>query len=261
MKLKLFLITALLSANAHAFTLNNSIGATFKMDKIPVDVNKAGCPESGMSADELMSIVEEAISQYWNKVPTSSLHLTKGKIKTLSNDFYDGPICETGTNCTPNDDLKVSENILISCNDNTATFAFMGTIGVSLPNHINGKDIKGALVLINDRTGAPFVTKARDEQVAIVAHEIGHAIGIGHSSVVDSLMYYQSVPTRRSLGSDDIDAATYLYPKEQPIDANCGAIMPMSNDNDGPGSGRLMFSLAALLALATLALKNIKKEL
>ena len=75
-----------------------------------------------------------------------------------------------------------------------------------------------------------FNSKSRGEQVAIIAHEIGHAIGLGHSQFDHNLMYYQSISTRERLGWDDIDGVTYLYPTEQPI-GGCGVIEDISKNN------------------------------
>jgi hypothetical protein len=59
--------------------------------------------------------------------------------------------------------------------------------------------------------------------VAVIAHEIGHALGLGHSEVSEALMYYQIVPKRSTLGQDDIDGITFLYPVGIPGDlAGCG---------------------------------------
>ena len=50
--------------------------------------------------------------------------------------------------------------------------------------------------------------------ITIAAHEIGHAIGVGHSSDPNALMYYLYTKSHRYLGGDDINAATALYGPE-----------------------------------------------
>ena len=54
-----------------------------------------------------------------------------------------------------------------------------------------------------------------------------------HSPVSDSLMYYSTVNMRSSLGADDIDGITYLYPKQQPV--ACGTISEKNNPNSWLG--------------------------
>jgi len=96
-------------------------------------------------------------------------------------------------------------------------------IALTVPNNVAGQNIVSATLLINDVASNQFQSKSRAEQTAILAHEIGHAIGLGHSPVIDSLMYYQSISTRFRLGWDDIDGITYLYPTEQPF-SGCGSV-------------------------------------
>jgi hypothetical protein len=86
--------------------------------------------------------------------------------------------------------------------------------------------------MINDLASNQLKYKSRDEKISIIAHEIGHAFGLGHSPVKDSLMYYATVDMRKSLGADDIDGISYLYPKQQPI--SCGTVD--FNDNDSSAS-------------------------
>ena len=66
----------------------------------------------------------------------------------------------------------------------------------------------------------------------MIAHEIGHAFGLGHSEYKESLMYYSiSGKYQKWLGEDDVDGVSYLYPNESELDVlgisllgNCGAI-------------------------------------
>lgn len=53
----------------------------------------------------------------------------------------------------------------------------------------------------------------------IITHEIGHFIGLDHSSVQDSTMYYASPPceiSKRDLSDDDMDGVIFLYPENPP---------------------------------------------
>lgn len=238
-KTTLFLLTFCYGASCFSFTLNNSVSASFPGKDISINVADLECNHIGMTNDELLSLAIEAANQYWNRVPTSSLSLVRGNLLNVSNQFRTEALCtnNSSSNCEPNNNLKVSYDILISCNINTTNFPSNALLGLTLPNYISGTNILGALILINDQEGNNFADKSHPQQLAILAHEMGHAIGLGHSPVKDSLMYYQTIENRTKLGWDDIDGVTYLYPMEQPEIGflnGCGSIQKIHNNQNKP---------------------------
>ncbi len=254
MKIFILLGVLIVSHNARAFTFNNSVKLVFAQDEVPVNVAGAFCANIGIDETELLSIVGDAVDQFWNKAPTSRLKLRKGSVVTKSSIFHTDNICEANTNCDPNPALAVSSGILITCNNNLSNFPNSAILGITIPNNISASTILGSLIMINDRTTSQFDTKSRSEKVAIIAHELGHAIGLGHSPVEDSLMYFATVQSRTNLGCDDIDGISYLYPKKQPV--SCGTIV---NDLDKKRpdilSGLLFGFLLVAAAEATRKLK------
>lgn len=252
------LTTFLFVAPTHAFTFNNSIKLVFAQDEVPVNVAAGFCSNIGIDENELLSIVGDAVDQFWNQAPTSRLKLRKGSIKSVAPAFETDNICVPSTNCDPNPTLAVSEGVLITCNSNSTNFPSPSILGITIPNNISGKTIVGALIMINDRTTTQFASKSRAEKVAIVAHEIGHAFGLGHSPVPDSLMYYATVESRVALGRDDIDGISYLYPKKHP-GGGCGTITDVSKTK-GPGNmlGGLSLGLFLVLAFEVMRKKRIK---
>ncbi|MBT5093281.1 MAG: matrixin family metalloprotease [Halobacteriovoraceae bacterium] len=231
-KKQVALLLMLLSTQVWSFTFNNSVGASFENDEVRVDVSNQTCSQLGITQSELLSLAGEAVNIYWNSVHTSRLELTKGSIVSTSSLFRTDPICSGSLNpCIPNPDLIVPSGILIACNTNAANFASTAVLALTVPNNISGDKLNGALILINDNASNQFAGKSREEKISILAHEIGHAIGLGHSPVDDSLMFHLSIDTRQALGWDDIDGVTYLYPSEQPL-GGCGSI---ENQNSKSG--------------------------
>jgi hypothetical protein len=60
-------------------------------------------------------------------------------------------------------------------------------------------------------------------------------------------MYYATVDLRQSLGSDDIDGVTYLYPKQAPV--SCASISGKTDLPKGGASFLLGLALASIIAL------------
>lgn len=229
----------------HAFTLNNSAALIFAQDEVKVNVANIACTQIGVDVYELKTIVADAVDQYWNRSPTSRLKLRAGSVISASALYGTDLICNASTSCDPNPALAVASDILITCNTNASNFSSTSILAVTVPNNISGKNIIGSLIMLNDRPGNQFVNKSRDEKVSIIAHELGHAFGLGHSPVNDSLMYYSTVTMRKSLGADDIDGITYLYPKQQPV--SCGTISETNKPDSWLGLF-IGFSLVMLLS-------------
>jgi predicted Zn-dependent protease len=248
MKFLITLILFLITINAWAFTLNNSGKLVFGQDEVMVNVAGGFCTNIGITDQEFLSIVSEAVDN-------SRLKLRAGQVVNVATAFYTDNICEASTNCTPNSTLAVSSDILISCNNNTTNFSASSILGVTIPNNISGTTIIGSLVLINDRTSTQFGLKTRSEKVAIIAHELGHTFGLGHSPVKDSLMYYATVTQRSALGRDDIQGISYLYPKQQPF-SGCGTI---DLNGKGPNLWPGLFIGFSLIGLAELYRKAKRK--
>jgi len=253
----LMIISFILFSKAHAFTLNNNASAAFEKNEVLINVDSNGCASLSVTPEEMLGYAEAAAEKFWNSVPTSRLKLKRGSLVNAASAVRTGLICQTGTNCTPNPALAVESNILIACNNNATNFSNTASVlGVTVPNNISGRNIVGALVLINDNGSNTFESRSYDEKVAIVSHEIGHAIGLGHSPVDDSLMYYQSVATRFKLGWDDIDGLTYLYPTEQPF-SGCGSI---STENQGENLFILFTGFLLMLMIGDIAKRFLGRK-
>ncbi len=236
LSLSLSLSALLFSSNLLAFTLNNTIEARFPTNDVTVNIADNECQNIGYTNREILELLDDALNNFWNSAPTSALHLKRGSLVAVSDAFYNESPClddVTDSTClTVNSALNVSKNILIACNNNPDYFSDVRILGTTIISDysITKKEIHGSLFLINDIEGTRVADLSREDMIAYLAHEIGHAIGLGHSPVKDSLMYYQTVERRTHLGYDDIDGVTYLYPLEQPI--SCGTISLINEKND-----------------------------
>ena len=259
--MKYFFLSFFLCLNSYAFWLNNSVGARFANShvKIRVASNTGTCSNANTTAEELSSLIAPAVDRYWNTVPTSRLRLSSGGYyQTDNSDFSDGVLCFRGnTECEANAIIvPPASGIVIACNSETSeNFTSSGILALTLPNFITGRDIHSAVILINDAAGSSFANLNRDQKIAVMAHEIGHAIGIGHSEDRAAMMFASVVPKRRSLGNDDIKAVTYLYPQQ--YDA-CGLFTGSLSDTQPPAGHLILMLLGFIFAL--IATKLLAKK-
>ncbi len=278
--MKYLFLFLIFMTSAQAFTLNNNFAAAFKKNKVKVYVaGDSTCTNINVTAADLQSYVKPAIDKFWNEVPTSRLRLKESG--------FSNPIATADINnarlCSPTDTTCINEagtagqtvlppvdGIVISCNQLADNYDGPSVIAVTVPNSFSGKKIKGAVILINDVPGGKFEGLSRSDRIGVIAHEIGHAIGLGHSEEKEALMYYQVVNLRKSLGQDDIDGVTYLYPIK--LDG-CGLIdglvtgavaMKKDDDDDHPKSGGTPFWQMGLgfffLVLVSEILKLLKRQ-
>ncbi len=220
MKFILILITQL----SFGGTFMSSTGAYFKDSEVKVMVAPGTtCSNAGITASDIIKYITPAVDEYWNEVTTSRLELVNGKTYSKSSSLFStGDLCVDQSSTVPcsgvsNPIPKVTD-IVIACNNNTANFSIGGgspasVLAITLPNNIQGNYLQGSMILINDTPSSPFSSLNTEEIIAVLAHEIGHAVGIGHSTNDGNLMFWTPTPERFALGPDDVDALTYLYPK------------------------------------------------
>ncbi len=242
-------VLILFSQSSFAWTLNNTSRSGFPVSDVKIKVSSDNCANAGLTASSLEAIVQDAIAQYWNTVSTSSLQLESLGVTSVS--VLSDDTTAAGAKADPN-------SILIGCSQNSSVFTSNSTLGVGGIGCSGG--VCRGVVLMNDRSGTNLATSSRDTIVTALAHEIGHAVGLGHSSVQGALMYYSlSNKTQEALHQDDIDGINYLYPNEKKVaglSGACGSI----NTNQRPDQ-LISFFLTIILGLSvSLVLPKFKRH-
>ena len=179
-----------------AFVVNGHI---WGQDKIPVGVryNPAGAP----AEHNVPALIQQAMNT-WNNSGASFSFESAG-----SN--------EAGTGACSNPFQA----------DGANTIAFQELSGLTLAITCTlfppGQGPNSNLVEFDMRidTDSPWsstlpVPAGRFDMATTILHELGHAAGIGHSSVQPSVMYFQlnSGQSKRELHQDDLDAVRAAYP-------------------------------------------------
>lgn len=210
------LIVLIFVHSAFAYRLNTSNGAAYGDSTIKFYVtSNSTCTNAGVDQNELLSIAKEAADKFWNKVSTSSIKLKSGGIYETSDSlFLTGELCpeQSGSNCGSSIVPYVSK-LIIACNsESSENFPSNDFIAISAPTRLAGTRIRGSVILINDTATSSFAGLSRSERVSVLAHELGHAVGLGHSNKNEALMYFSNADKISRLSQDDRDGISYLYP-------------------------------------------------
>jgi hypothetical protein len=252
--IKSFILFLILTTNCFAYTLNNNFGASFKSSNVKVMIaGNTNCSSAGLTIYELQDLIGPAIDKFWNRVPTSNLRLKFGGFTDAITNINDGHLC------APTDDACITaagstvippvSEIVIACNTNSLdNFGNGSVLAVTVPNNFSGRSIKGAVILINN-SSTIFSTLNRADQIGVIAHEIGHAIGLGHTDEKAALMYYRTVDQRKALGEDDMRGVSYLYPMKVDGFGLLGGCGTISSSSGTPKGGSPFWQMGITLGL------------
>lgn len=238
---------------AVAFTLNPNTGKGFKDNEIKIYVANTDCSGAGFTTSRYVQLIKEAVSKYWNAVPTSSLLLD---VKGIRSDIdIDGDTHSSALAKVP------ANSILAGCNDDAQDFDDGSILGSAVMS-CSGSTCRAVLIL-NAHPNSTLPDKDDATIEAVIAHEIGHAFGLGHSEFKHNLMYFSiSGKFQKWLGMDDVDGVTYLYPHDPDLEVlgisalgSCGTLSLNQKDRSQFSWSFLWGLFFSLLALRFLRIK------
>ncbi len=220
--LRCLAVALLLSPEAQAFTLlaNTAHGDSAtkgrQKNEITFDYVTTECP----SQEELVILLKKAMDT-WNDVRSANLKLKLGTEASVSGGL-----------------ITSSADLVVICDDNQlAGTGALGTFDNDPANmDADGKMTSGLLTLNSAPNDAANAFSNAEFGAVILAHEIGHSLGLGHTPTKSALMYFAASSSQElALTQDDIDGITYLYPRSEPGDGifGCGSLSRISG-----GSGR-----------------------
>ncbi len=233
--MKTILLLFILTTQAFGFTLISSPPVFFPNNEITINVSSNTCANVGITTTELLDLAENAMDRFWNSAPTSAINIKRGAVVSVGlagNEDYDAVLV-----------ASTVQTILVACSSHADLTNLGGIGGITS----NGTDVKGALI-INNQGGSPLASYSDAQLETLVAHEVGHAIGIHHSGDPAALMYYSPEGVQEVLAEDDIDAVTYLYPHESKLGC-MGALGTTSNNTTPPSGPNGSWILSLMLGL------------
>ncbi len=236
-----------LGTQAQAWTLVAAGIGGWSPNPLTVHYDFSACaiPEA-----ELIEILDRALDA-WNRSQDASLILVRGATSTPTTASQFGGGTATATPvllCDP----AFSANQGVDGNVVPAATRLAASAG----------RIDYAGVVINAETGkaANIVNLTADQIEVTLAHELGHVLGLGHSSNQRALMFYSiNAKTDAILSEDDMDGIAFLYPRSEFRSGPYGcAHAPRANRS--VDLGWLMALLLAPLLLGRFWLARLRPE-
>jgi hypothetical protein len=225
---------SVICSHSFAFTLgSSSLIAGWDTETLTFDVNESSCTGLGISAANLNAAIDSAV-ELWNKAPTASIKLARGAVVSTGAAYSNPPVivCNSGVITSPD------------------FVAAQGTWSGS-----GGRPTAGYIQINGDSTKQAYFNHFSSTQAAIViAHEMGHVLGLGHAEKEYALMYYDiSSKSNLSLSQDDVDGITWLNPRNELKSGimGCATVRDISKNNPGhQGTPGIIVNWMGLWALA-----------
>jgi hypothetical protein len=225
----LILTSCLLAAEAQAYSLLQPGVRGWVEGQVTFDYDFSKCDRS---KEELLLAFDRAIS-LWNSVPTAKVKIHRG-IQVQGVDPAGLMV-----RITPG-------NAIIACStsfksDTGRDPAYTLAVGGAAVDDL-GRIGFGYAVLNSDPIARYTMANIDTEELAaVIGHEFGHSLGLGHSDDTTALMHAEAV-SAPSLAQDDVDGITSLYARPPSADEDQGnlfgcATVTIVGASKGPGSG------------------------
>jgi hypothetical protein len=229
-----FLGILILSQTTFAFTLVRANLKGWAARPLTISYNPANCPS------DMAELVEKAAA-IWNSVLDSSLRIEINANSSCS------PSTIWSGNC--------SDAFALACDTNFSGTTSVSAMGVATVTMDGDRKIDRGMVLYNVEGGGGLLQASAHFRLVVVTHEIGHALGLGHSDDSEAIMRSGgNTGGHARLSPDDQQGVRYLYPGNE-LDQNqllgCGRVSAFFNKPPPPPpppwTGLLMLLPLALM--------------
>lgn len=239
-------LSLLMSSPVFGFTLTSTTNPGFKGwadANISFQINASNCPAGA----DVNGVINSALA-IWNNVASSRVKLS---------------VAGSTTSTTS------SNPITVYCETNYEVVLGMpganaGSPGAAVGLPTTGDYFTSGTLYLNASSGNANIANYSSALLSVIlAHEIGHLLGLGHSQDLNALMYYNaSLKTTLGLAQDDIDGVTYLYPRNE-LSGDKPLGCALVKDSRPPSTrGFLTFTILMLLPLLMIfVLRRRRKSL